>query len=128
MTPDGEFIHHSGIGWKTNVLRSSVRLAHHEPSLNFPERLYPIYRSDFKHVNEGNAPTTTFPAKWLTGRNKHVTARPKKQETPGKEPFRNYRGPHTILIPSKLYKKIVPMRTSIGASSFALKISLKDIR
>ena len=43
--------------------------------------------------------TTTFPAKWFKGRNRHVTSNPNRQETP-----------------SKSYRKAVPTTSSMGAS------------
>lgn len=56
-------------------------------------------RSSRAFIKLSWAPTTTFPAKWLRGRKRHVTARPKKHDTP-----------------SRLYRKRVPMTTSIGES------------
>ena len=56
------------------------------------------------------------------GRNKHVTARPKKQETPEKKQLSNLtEDVNHILIPSKSYKKRVPMTISMGASRIDVK-------
>ena len=63
------------------------------------------------------------------GRNKHVTARPKKQETPEKGNHSNITDDlNSMLIPSKSYKKSVPMTISMGASSIDIKYTCKAQR
>ena len=47
------------------------------------------------------------------GRNKHVTPRPKKQETPEKESFGYYWRPYPILVPSR-YRDFFKMYNSLS--------------
>ena len=58
-------------------------------------------RSSRAFIKLSCAETTTLLAKWFNGRNKHVTAKPTKHETPSKE-----------------YKKIAPTMSSMGESGY----------